>query len=206
MMLELLDYRRTVAAMYQRIRDLGTGDPQAFAHFRTTRDQLFGQHTQSPLAAAQKSAFSGLCYYDYDPSYRVVAKLQPPPDDPAVYTIELGADGTFEITQMGTVTLTLPTGSGNLGVFWIEGYGGGVFLPFGDVTNGTITYGGGRYLYDTIKGVDLGTTETEMILDFNYAYHPSCYYNERWVCPLAPPQNRLDFAVAAGEQVTTSNE
>ncbi|MEM6285406.1 MAG: DUF1684 domain-containing protein, partial [Chloroflexota bacterium] len=105
----------------------------------------------------------------------------------------------FTMTQVAQVTFTLPAGTGTLGVFWIEGYGGGIFVPFRDGTNGTGSYGGGRYLYDTIKGADLGGTDTEMVLDFNYAYHPSCYYNERWVCPLAPPQNHLQFPVPAGE-------
>jgi uncharacterized protein (DUF1684 family) len=81
------------------------------------------------------------------------------------------------------------------------GYGGGVFLPFRDATNNRQTYGGGRYLYDTIKGADLGTAQGGIVLDFNYAYHPSCYYNPRWVCPLAPPQNILDFPVTAGEML-----
>ena len=86
------------------------------------------------------------------------------------------------------------------GLFWIAGYGGGLFLPFGDVTNGRQTYGGGRYLYDTIKGADLGATLDEMVLDFNYAYHPSCHYNPRWVCPLAPPESKLPFPILAGEK------
>ena len=64
-----------------------------------------------------------------------------------------------------------------------------------------MTYGGGRYLYDTIKGADLGVDETSIVLDFNYAYHPSCAYDERWSCPLAPAENRLDFAVEAGERL-----
>lgn len=61
------------------------------------------------------------------------------------------------------------------------------------------TYGGGRYLYDTIKGVDLGASFGEITLDFNYAYNPSCAYHERWVCPLAPQENMLNFPIPAGE-------
>jgi uncharacterized protein (DUF1684 family) len=90
-----------------------------------------------------------------------------------------------------------------LSLFWINGYGGGLFLPFGDTTNRQTTYGAGRYLYDTIKGADLGTSRTEVVLDFNFAYSPSCAYNPRWVCPLAPPENRLPFPVPAGEMIFT---
>jgi len=77
----------------------------------------------------------------------------------------------------------------------------GLFLPFGDTTNGTTTYGGGRYLLDTAKGADLGGDDGGLVLDFNFAYNPSCAYDPRWVCPLAPPGNRLPVGVEAGERV-----
>lgn len=62
----------------------------------------------------------------------------------------------FDYDPAFRVVAGVDTGSGTLRLFWIAGYGGGLFLPFGDATNGTQTYGGGRYLYDTIKGADLG--------------------------------------------------
>ena len=95
----------------------------------------------------------------------------------------------------------LPTGKASLSLFWIQGYGGGLFLPFADSTNRATTYGGGRYLYDTIKGADLGSVNAELILDFNFAYNPSCAYSPRWMCPLAPQENRLAIPVLAGEQI-----
>jgi uncharacterized protein len=98
----------------------------------------------------------------------------------------------------------VPAETGRLSLFWITGYGGGIFLPFGDASNRHTTYGGGRYLYDTIKGADLGTGLQEIVLDFNYAYNPSCAYNPRWVCPLSPPENRLPFPIAAGEMAFES--
>ncbi len=199
-MLELLDYRRTVFEMYRQIRQHGTHAPESFIHFRQTRDSLFGKHSQSALTDEQRQRFQGLRYYDYDPAYRVRAALEPV-ENPASYQIDAGADGAVTIEEIGRVSFSLPTGTGSLGVFWIAGYGGGVFIPFRDATNGDTTYGGGRYLLDTIKGADLGAENDEMILDFNYAYHPSCYYNARWTCPLAPVQNRLHFSVFAGEKL-----
>ncbi len=80
-----------------------------------------------------------------------------------------------------------------------------MFLPFRDSSNGRQTFGGGRYLYDTIKGADLGVGPDEMLLDFNYAYNPSCAYNSHWVCPLAPIENQLPFSVEAGEKAYTSH-
>ncbi|MCA9915428.1 MAG: DUF1684 domain-containing protein, partial [Anaerolineae bacterium] len=177
----------------------GTHAPESFAHFRETRDQLFGKHSQSALTLEQRQHFQGLRYYDYDPAYRVTAAVEVL-QNPASYEIDAGDDGSVIIQEIGRASFTLPTGTGSLGIFWITGYGGGIFIPFRDLTNGDTTYGGGRYLLDTIKGADLGAEEQELILDFNYAYHPSCYYNPRWTCPLAPMQNRLPFPIFAGEK------
>ena len=77
-----------------------------------------------------------------------------------------------------------------------------MFLPFADATSGRETYGGGRYLLDTIKGADLGQdAEGRAVLDFNFSYNPSCAYSARFVCPLSPRGNRLPGAVRAGERV-----
>ena len=91
-------------------------------------------------------------------------------------------------------------GDQELELFWLEAYGGGLFLPFRDATGGSETYGGGRYLLDTVKGADLGTEEGRVVLDFNFAYNPSCAYDPKWACPLSPPANRLAVAVRAGEK------
>jgi uncharacterized protein (DUF1684 family) len=68
-----------------------------------------------------------------------------------------------------------------------------------DATSGRDSYGGGRYLLDTVKGADLGGEDGRLVLDFNFAYNPSCAYNPRWTCPLPPRQSRLPLAVTAGE-------
>ena len=201
-MLDLLDWRRTIHELYTEIRNDGTDHPSSFGQFRHVRDNLFEDHPQTPLTDEQLASFSGLKYYAYHPAYRVVATLNRDVE-PVEYNMEIGDDGAFTMRQIGAVTFEVPSGTGTLGVYWIEGYGGGVFLPFRDATNKKTTYGGGRYLYDTIKGADLGTdfVKDTMVLDFNYAYHPSCYYNYRWVCPLAPPQNTLDIPIEAGEML-----
>ena len=68
-------------------------------------------------------------------------------------------------------------------------------------SSGTTTYGGGRYLLDTAKGADLGSIGDRLVLDFNFSYHPSCVYDPRWSCPLAPPENRLTVPIRAGERL-----
>lgn len=198
-MLDLLDYRRRVHELYRDIR-AADGDPAAREVFRKAKDEIFRSHPQSALDAEQQAAFTGLQYYDYDPAYRVTAQVDLNVE-PETLTIELEGDGRFSYRRFGQVTFTLPTGTGRLSLFWINGYGGGVFLPFGDTTNRQTTYGAGRYLYDTIKGADLGASLDSLVLDFNYAYNPSCAYNPRWVCPLAPRENRLPFPIPVGEKV-----
>jgi uncharacterized protein len=198
-MLDLLDYRRRVFELYRQVRERGTESPQSHALFRRERDSLFAEHSQSALDDEQKKEFKGLRYYDYNPAYRVLGTLEA--TEPKSYQLAVGDDGTVLMNQIGKVSFNLPKGSGSLGVYWISGYGGGLFIPFRDTTNQVTTYGGGRYLYDTIKGADLGTSGDSLLLDFNYAYHPSCYYNLRWICPLAPEQNCLNFPIEAGEQL-----
>ena len=122
-------------------------------------------------------------------------------------TTPTGTDGDVSMHAFArTLGLEARLG-GELTLYWIEGYGGGVFLPFADATSGTETYGGGRYLLDTIKGADLGKIRPDatLVLDFNFSYFPSCAYSSRYVCPLAPASNRLNGAVRAGERLPRLN-
>ena len=113
--------------------------------------------------------------------------------------VSTGAPARFR--RIGSVEADLAGVRARLPVFWLEGYGGGLFLPFRDALAGRGTYGGGRYLLDTVKGADLGTSAdgARLVLDFNYAYNPSCAYDPRWSCPLAAPESRLAVAIEGGE-------
>jgi uncharacterized protein len=102
--------------------------------------------------------------------------------------------------QAGWVTLPRPVDR-RLAVWWLEQYGGGIFLPLRDATAGATSYGGGRYLLDTAKGADLGAAGEMLVIDLNFLYHPSCRYDVRWVCPLAPAGNTIDVPVRAGERL-----
>ena len=197
-MLELLDYRRRITDMYQTVRD-SEGDADTWRWFVNQREWLFRSHPQSALDAEQKSRFRALNYFDYNPDYRVIAEVETDVE-PEAFTVELAHDGSFSYRRFARVDFAVPNGAGTLNLYWVAGYGGGLFLPFGDITNNHETYGGGRYLFDTIKGADLGTNGRTIVLDFNYAYNPSCAYNSRWSCPLVMPENRLPFAIAAGER------
>jgi hypothetical protein len=196
---ELLAYRRTVAEMYARVRQPGLNPAEQVEQFRRERDALFQSQPQSALSTDQKSRFTGLSYYPYDPAWRFVVPVDTT-IEPMLLELELQDDGLVRMQRFGRVQFEAAGQSLALSLFWILGYGGGVFLPFGDPTNNDTTYGGGRYLLDTIKHADLGQEGGRLVIDFNYAYNPSCAYNPRWHCPLTPWENRLAVRVEAGEK------
>ncbi|HLQ47890.1 MAG TPA: DUF1684 domain-containing protein [Candidatus Dormibacteraeota bacterium] len=122
---------------------------------------------------------------------------------PIAMELPVSAGGTMALRRIGHVEIPFPGGTRRLGVFWMSGYAGGLFIPFRDATNGTETYGAGRYLLDAAKSADLGGDPARgtLILDFNFAFHPSCAFDPKWACPLAPPENRLDLPIRAGERL-----
>jgi hypothetical protein len=192
--LELLDWRRRVAAMYARVRERLADDPLAVHDdWCTTRNELFRSHSESPID--DPASFSGLACAPYDPSFVWNVRVD---TDVAHERLLVGTSGGSEMAFVRFGRVSLPVGA--LDVFWLDCYGGGVFLPFRDATAGDTTYGGGRYLLDTAKGADLGSrSDGRLTLDFNFAYHPSCYYSPRWSCPLPPPGNQLTDAITVGE-------
>ena len=195
--LALLDWKRRMFALYAGVR--ADDDPEgAWRRWRETRDELFRTHPQSPLPEEARAAFPGLRYFDYDPAFRVtaaLADLDAPPQP-----VETSGGGTLLFRSFARASFELGGEPLTLEVYWLEGYGGGAFLPVRDATSGRETYGGGRYILDTVKGADLGGGKDTLVLDFNFAYNPSCSYDPGWVCPLAPPANRLPVRVAAGER------
>ena len=196
MTLSLLGWRRQVAELYSAVR--AEDDPaDGWRRWRAGRDALIGGHPDSPLDDAARARFSGVPVAPYDPALRFTTAVDTDVE-PQRREVPTAADGVVVMDRIGRVTLD---GLGRLDVWWIAGYGGGVFLPLRDGSAGRGTYGGGRYLLDTIKGADLGGDAGRLVVDLNFAYHPSCAYDPRWTCPLAPEGNVLDTAVAAGEQL-----
>jgi len=196
--LTLADWRRHTAGIYSDVR--GSANPvRGHALWRAGRDTLFQGHPQSPLGPADPLRATGLPYWPYDPRLRFAVPLLPEPDA-AAYEVPTAPGESTRIRQIGWVELPGPVGE-RLALWWLEQYGGGLFLPFRDATAGSSTYGAGRYLLDTAKGADLGMEDDLLVLDFNFSYHPSCRYDPAWQCPLAPPQNVLSVAIEAGERL-----
>ena len=194
--LDLLDWKRHVFAFYAGVR--AAADPEfAWRGWRAARDELFRSHPQSPLPVEARDGFGGLHYFDYDPGLRVLAEVEPAEE--ARILIAGSGEAPTPFRRFASSLFELAGERRRLALYWLEAYGGGVFLPFRDSTSGTETYGAGRYLLDTVKGADLGEENGRLVLDFNFAYNPSCSYDPRWACPLAPPENRLPVPVRAGE-------
>lgn len=206
--LEFADWRRRVAELYAEVRRQAAAAPEAaHTHWREARERLYREHPASPIPAEERGVFRA-SHFPYDRSLRFelpVAAAGPEgsndPDPALVLPTSLPLATPFH--RIGTVLVPFPGVARRLTLFWLDEYSGGLFLPFRDATNGRETYGAGRYLLDTAKGADLGpgrSPET-LVFDFNFAFQPSCAFDPRWACPLAPPENRLDLEVAAGERL-----
>jgi len=199
--LDLADWRRRVAATYEALRNDARAEPARLLGFRAAKDRLFASHPSSPVPVAARRDFRGLAYWRYDAAFAQRLSLEPDPDAPPLDLPRSSAGPAMPYARIGWVTFSAAGEPVRLAVYWLNEYAGGIFIPFRDATSGTESYGGGRYLWDSGKGADLGSRGDELVIDFNYAYHPSCVYDPIWSCPLAPPENWLMVPIRAGERL-----
>ncbi len=196
--LQLTDWRRRTHGLYAAVR--AEPDAQA-AHrgWRQGRDELFTGHPQSPLPAGDPLR-AGLPYWPYDPALRFTLPLLPARHRTQL-SVPTGDEPPVVMSCIGRLALPSPL-EGQLDVWWLDQYGGGLFLPLRDATSGSTSYGGGRYALDTAKGADLGSVGDAVVVDLNFLYHPSCRYSPAWTCPLAPAGNTITVPVRAGERLS----
>jgi uncharacterized protein (DUF1684 family) len=199
---DIADWRLRTFALYDHVRKIAADNPaEAHSYWRQERDRMFATHPASALTPEAKASFAGLKTADYDPIYRFEVPLTKEGAGREM-TVETGTDGAVRFVRLGT--FDLPE-MGQLAVWKLMGYGGGISVPFRDATAGTPggSYGAGRYLLDTNKGAFHGIQGTGpdagFVLDFNFAYNPSCAYNEAWACPLPGPSTRLAVEIPVGE-------
>jgi uncharacterized protein (DUF1684 family) len=188
----LVDWRRRVAQLYADVR--ANPDPRAaHAHWVSTRDALLREHPESPVPADRRATFRGVPMAAYDPAFRFDVVVDPGVE-PVEWAVQTGTDGVVRFRRIGRAGVPAV---GELDVWWLLGYGGGMFIPVRD--SALQTYGGGRYLIDTVKGADLGGDGDRLVLDMNFAYNPSCAYDPAWACPLAPAGNTVAVPLPVGE-------
>ncbi|MEO0544294.1 MAG: DUF1684 domain-containing protein [Pseudomonadota bacterium] len=190
--------------IYAQVRAKAATDPEAaWRYWWTKRSELYQKHAMSPVPGDQAGAFVHIPAFSYNPAFRLHVEVHPHSEPVLEY--DLADDGRL-LTEPFARTVGLKKQLGaELVLYRLQGYGGGVFLPFKDGTSGVSTYGGGRYLLDTIKGADLGMSDKdELIIDFNFAYSPSCAWSPQFVCPLAPETNTLAMKIEAGEKTPTA--
>ena len=185
--LTLLDWKRRIFALYAEVR-ADDDARRAWQRWCDVRAELYATHPQSPRPGGAPE------YFPYDPTFRFEAHVEP--TEPAALEIAGSAGSVTRFTRFAIARFD----GHAVELYWLDAYGGGIFLPFRDETSGRETYGAGRYLLDTVKGADLGGSADSLFLDFNFAFNPSCAWNDSWACPLAPPANRLPVRVTAGER------
>lgn len=196
----VIDWRLRTFELYSQVRSTAANDGAAAAHalWVRGRDEMFATHPASALDAEKRARFTGLSVAAYDPAFRFECLLSAAGAGEEML-VRTGTDGTVPFERLGTFDVP---GVGSLAAWQLRSYGGGIFVPFRDATSGKPagSYGAGRYLLDTIKGAYLGGAGEAFILDFNFAYNPSCAYDEAWACPLPGPANRLAAEIPAGER------
>ena len=170
--------------------------PDEIAAWRAEKDRFMREGSDSPVPADRRPTFAPLAYFPVDETYRVPAELRVARGDD-VMEMPTSTGLRRKMRRIGTLEFTLKGSRRTLTAF-AEADDNDLrrlFVPFGDLTNGTETYQGGRYL-------DLDRTATGLYdLDFNRAYNPFCVFNASYDCPIPPRENRLHVPVRAGERM-----
>jgi uncharacterized protein len=166
------------------------------AAWRADKDRFMRESPDSPVAAADRATFPRLSYFPINPEYRVPASLTVARADD-ILEMPTSTGQRRKMQRIGALEFTLKSQPLKLTAFAEAGDTElrRLFVPFRDLTNGSETYPGGRYL-------DLERTPTGVYdLDFNRAYHPFCLFSASYDCPVPPRENRLGLPVRAGEQL-----
>ncbi len=166
-------------------------DTGELAAHRRERDEWFGSHYASPIPEEHLDGFAGLRYFPANPEMRFEGTFEPA--DGSLVPIPSTAGTSSGYHKLGTLDVEILGERYRLTV--LDDGDGNPFVPFADATNGHTTYGGGRYL-----PVDL-TADGTAIVDFDLAHNPFCVYDEEFVCPLPPPENRIEVPIEAGEKM-----
>ena len=161
-------------------------------NLRSDKDAYLKKDTASPIE--DKVKFSSLKYFEIDPAYKIVGKIDRMTSGQTINIMMSGGD-VEEYEAYGNVKFEINGVKCTLKIFKTPE--GNLFLPFKDLTSNKETYGAGRYL-------DFGVNEVngnQITIDFNKAYHPYCAYNQTFTCPVPPAENFINALVKVGERL-----
>ena len=162
--------------------------------WRRTWDKELKTNPKSPIPKEHIESFTGLQYFSPDSQWIQKAFIKPP-NHTEIIEISTTTDRIVQMIPFGEIRFTISEQNYVLTTFQDLGNPKGkLFIPFTDLTNGTDTYGGGRYLDIEIPQSD------SFLLDFNRAYNPYCVYNHSFSCPIPPESNFINVRITAGEK------
>ncbi|QRR03946.1 DUF1684 domain-containing protein [Dyadobacter sandarakinus] len=165
--------------------------------YRENYKKEFLRSENSPL---KKGDLGYLNFFEPDSAYRVVARFEKTRGQSFEMPTYSGTNKTY--VKYGELKFRINGRRQSLNVYRslslqsLARYKDYLFIPFKDKTNGTASYGGGRYL--DLKTTDLA--DGTYVLDFNKAYNPYCAYSEGYNCPIPPSANHLSIAIPVGEK------
>ena len=180
--LKEMDLKTDVTPQYDRLT-LGR-----VKFFVIEREDRFGVRVKDNDSEARRK-FTGLRWYPVDPSWKVKAKFTPSPHD-VFFDTEVGVKEKDQ--SPGYVTFTRGGKEYKMEPVTEDDH---LWFVFRDQTSGKTTYAASRFLY--VPMPKDGFVE----IDFNKAENPPCVFTDYATCPLPTPQNRLQLAVTAGEQM-----
>ncbi|MDL9948127.1 DUF1684 domain-containing protein [Gordonia sp. ABSL11-1] len=136
------------------------------------------------------SRYSGIASFDYDPAWVVGGRFEPA-DPGSVIGVDHEHGKRLDDPLVGVVRFEHAGNSYEFAAFpYLEGR---LHITFSDETSGHTS---DKYRFLTLSAPD---ADGNVVVDFNRAYLPPCSFSDQYPCPIPPAQNRLPFAVTAGE-------
>ena len=165
--------------------------------FRREMNRDYSDSLKSPLTKEDLKIFIELPFFEIDTGFYIIARFEKSKSTKP-FEMKTSTSRKPIYKEYGIIYFEINKKKFSLKIYQnqklkeIEKYKDYLFLPFTDNSNGTETYGGGRYLDLKIP------QDSTIVLDFNKAYNPYCAYNHGYSCPVPPKENYLDIKIEAG--------
>jgi uncharacterized protein len=162
---------------------------------------IFQKTYKTDLAEIINDDTAFVNFYPINKKFFILANAEILEDQP-IFNMTTSSGKAKEAQKYARITFTFGGKNYQLFAYQLlqlknsEKFSDNFFIPFTDKTSGKESYGGGRYI--DFKIADIKTGKLEM--DFNKAYNPYCAFTTGYNCPIPPAENRLSFAVTAGEK------